>query len=232
MTAAGNTEFDAYAERYESALQAGLRYSGEDSSYFAHTRIEWVRRRLLEIGAPCARVLDFGCGTGSTAPLILDILGAEHVIGTDVSEASLERARVEYGSEQATFRSADAPVEAWADLAYCNGVFHHIAPAERPASLERVRLAMRPGGVFALWENNPWNPGTRFVMSRVEFDRDAITLTPPETRALLVAAGFELIRTDSLFYFPRSLARLRPLEPRLARIPLGGQYMVLARRPR
>jgi hypothetical protein len=26
---------------------------------------------------------------------------------------------------------------------------------------------MRPGGVVALWENNPWNPATRYVMGRI-----------------------------------------------------------------
>jgi hypothetical protein len=87
-----------------------------------------------------------------------------------------------------------------------------------------------PGGVFALWENNPWNPGTRYIMSRVPFDKDAITMTPPETRRLLRATGFEIVRTDFLFVFPHLLRVLRPLERLLARLPLGGQYLVLARK--
>jgi len=38
--------------------------------------------------------------------------------------------------------------------------------------------------------NNPWNPGTRYVMSRCEFDEDAITLSPPQCRKLLRSSGF------------------------------------------
>jgi hypothetical protein len=87
-----------------------------------------------------------------------------------------------------------------------------------------------PGGMFALWENNPWNPGTRYIMSRVPFDKDAITMTPPETRRLLRNAGFEIVRTDFLFLFPHLLRALRPLERVLAPLPLGGQYLVLARK--
>jgi hypothetical protein len=67
-------------------------------------------------------------------------------------------------------------------------------------------------------------------MSRVSFDKDAITITPPEARAMLKAGGFEIMDTSSRFYFPRALAMLRGLEPALARLPLGGQYLVWCRR--
>ena len=90
---------------------------------------------------------------------------------------------------------------------------------------------LRPGGLFALWENNPWNPGTRYVMSRIPFDRDAVPLAPPEARRLVRACGFEVLRTDFLFLFPRALRLMRPLEARLSRLPLGAQYQVLCRRP-
>ena len=68
-------------------------------------------------------------------------------------------------------------------------------------------------------------------MSRVEFDRDAITLTPPETARLLRQGGFRVLETSYLFFFPRCLAALRPLEERLASLCLGGQYQVPAERP-
>ena len=224
--------FDSFAEQYEAALASGLRYSGEDSGFFARGRIEWLSRRLAGLDAAAERVLDFGCGTGSSAALLRDLLAATEVIGTDVSQRLLDRARREHASVGIEFRTPDETPEEWADLAYCNGVFHHIVPHERPAAIAFVRRVLRPGGLFALWENNPWNPGTRLVMRRIEFDRDAITLTPPETRRMLLAGGFEILGTDSRFYFPHALAFLRGLEERLTRIPLGAQYLVLAGRAR
>ena len=95
------------------------------------------------------------------------------------------------------------------DLVFCNGVFHHIPPDQRAAVVDYIYRTVRPGGMFALWENNPWNPGTRYVMSRISFDRDAITLTAPETRRLLISGGFEILRTDFLFIFPRLLSWFR-----------------------
>ena len=60
-------------------------------------------------------------------------------------------------------------------------------------------------------------------MHRIPFDRDAIPLTPPEARRLLQAGGFEILRTDFLFLFPRMLKWLRGLETLLVRWPLGAQ---------
>jgi hypothetical protein len=124
----------------------------------------------------------------------------------------------------------DEPIGLSFDLAFCNGVFHHIPVDQRHAAASYVYNALVPGGMFALWENNPWNPGTRYIMSRVAFDKDAITLTPPETRRLLRGAGFEIVRTDFQFVFPHVLRALRPLERVLAPLPFGGQYLVLARK--
>ena len=114
------------------------------------------------------------------------------------------------------------------DVVYSNGTFHHIPPAERPGVVAYLWRALRPGGHLALWGNNPWNPGARLVMRRIPFDRDARPLSAPAARALLRAAGFEILRTDSLFLFPRRLRAFRCLEPALARLPLGAQYDVLA----
>ena len=86
------------------------------------------------------------------------------------------------------------------------------------------------GGVLALWENNPWNPGTRFVMSRIPFDRDAVMLSARQAVHLVSGAGLTPMTIDHAFIFPRALNALRPLESWLAGWPLGGQYQVLARR--
>ena len=70
----------------------------------------------------------------------------------------------------------------------------------------------------------------RYVMSRIPFDRDAITLTPPHARGLLANGGFTILRTDFLFIFPRVLAWFRAIEPLFAGLPFGAQYLVLARK--
>lgn len=228
-------EFDAHAARYEQELARGLDATGEGREYFAEGRMRWLAARLRRRGVRVpGTVLDFGCGLGSSTPLFFHHLAARHVVGVDVSEGLLERARATYAADPrvrfVTIEAHDAPASA--DLAFVNGVFHHIPIAERARALAYVRRALRPGGWFAFWENNPWNPGTRYVMSRIPFDRHAITIAPPDARRMLRAAGFEIVETTYRFWFPRALQALRPLESALTRVPFGGQYLVLSRTPR
>jgi SAM-dependent methyltransferase len=227
---AANAEFDAYADNYDEALAMGLSVTGEPKEYYASERVWWLARRLAKAKWSVRTVMDFGCGTGSGVPFLFDGLGARLVHGVDVSAASLETARLVHKRDGATFALIEEPIGPTFDLAFCNGVFHHIPVAERHDAASYVHGALVPGGMFALWENNPWNPGTRYIMSRVPFDKDAITMTPFETRRLLRDTGFEIVRTDYLFVFPHLLRALRPLERLLAPLPLGGQYLVLARK--
>jgi trans-aconitate methyltransferase len=229
--------FDEYAAQYDAALARGLAVSGESKEYFARGRVAWLERRLRELAPELFRgqkqntVLDFGCGVGSATPFLMEFLPIQNVLGIDVSTASLAVARREYSHGSARFMAHGEYVpRGECALAFCNGVFHHIPLQERANAAHTIYEALSPGGWFAFWENNPWNIGTRIVMQRCEFDRDAITLSPPQARQLLQSAGFEIVETNFLFWFPRVLRALRPLEPRMARWPLGAQYQVLCRK--
>lgn len=225
-----NSDFDVYAQNYDEALALGLSFTGETKDYYAAGRVAWLAKRLAARKHVVRTVMDFGCGTGSGVPYLFDGLGARLVHGVDVSAASLETARATHTRDGASFALIEERIGATFDLAFCNGVFHHIRVAERHGAAAYVHDALLPGGLFALWENNPWNLGTRYIMSRVPFDRDAIMMSPPETRRLLRDAGFDIVRTDYLFIFPHLLRALRPLERALASLPFGGQYLVLARK--
>jgi len=223
--------FDAYAGAYDAALNRGLSLSGESKTYFARTRIQWTASRLEQSGWRPQHVLDFGCGTGDSATELLEQLQAATVTGVDTSPESIAVATERYATGLVRFATIDAirPSGQY-DLVYCNGVFHHIDPDRRSSALAFIWQSLSSNGCLAFWENNPWNPGTRLVMRRIPFDRDAKLLSPPAARRLLRGTGFEVASTDFLFLFPRLLAALRPLEARLARIPAGAQYLVLCRR--
>lgn len=225
------TEFDQFADDYHEALEQGLRASGEDAAFFAQRRIRFLHACLSEFGFHPRTVLDYGCGVGTAVPLLMEILKPERIIGVDVSEQSLEVARERYQDLPVEFIHNDAFLEAGTiDLAYCNGVFHHIPVKDRERSMHYVEQRLRPDGLFSLWENNPWNPGTRYVMSKIPFDRDAIMLSSGEVNRLGKSASMTSLRTDFCFFFPRSLAWFRGLERSLVKLPLGAQYQVLFQR--
>jgi len=226
-------KFDDYAQNYDAALAQGLSVTGESKEYFARGRLEWLRGYLQKSGITPRCVLDFGCGTGSATPYFFEVLDVQKVIGVDVSPRSLEVARNTWSTYRHAHFLSIQEFNEWntVDLVFCNGVFHHIPIAERAEAIAFIHRSLRPGGCFALWENNPWNPGTRWVMGRCPFDDDVITLSPPQARHLVQNGGLKLARTDFLFLFPRALKYFRPLEARLSSWPLGAQYQVLSRKP-
>ena len=226
-----SVDFDQFAETYDAHLNQALAASGEGKEFFARGRVQWLVRCLRERKQDSPKVIDYGCGIGDTTVLLRELLHTNSVIGLDISEHSLALARRSHGAACRFLTFAEHTPDGSTDAVYCNGVFHHIPPPERAASVRYVYECLRPGGVFALWENNPWNPGTQYVMFRCEFDRHALKIAPPEARRLLRNGGFEILRTDFRFFFPRFLKMFRPLEDSLIRIPLGGQYMVLGRKP-
>jgi len=230
MSDAGDL-FDHYAAAYEEALSSALAPSGESREYFAEGRVAWIKHCLKELKQPVAALLDFGCGDGATTPLLVQALGAQQAVGVDVSAKSLDLARKRHAGEGIRYESiAGFELPGQLDLAYCNGVFHHILPGQRAAALAIVHRALRAGGVFSFWENNPWSLATRYVMSRCAFDRDAIPLSPPVARELLREGGFEILRTDFRFIFPRALRAFRKIEDWVYRAPLGTQYQILCRK--
>jgi SAM-dependent methyltransferase len=229
--------FGAFSDRarYDGALARALSVSGESKEFFARGRIEATRAFLDEARAltPAPRVLDFGCGIGDSAPLLRDILGAREVVGVDPSDASIAHGTTLHASEQRVrlMTSSSFAPDASFDVCYTNGVFHHIPIGERGAAAHVIRASLKPGGRVFLWENHAGHPGTRFVMARCEFDDDAIPVWPHRARRLLEGVGLHVERTAYRFLFPRALSFLRPLEKPLLRLPIGAQYVVVARKP-
>lgn len=237
-----NDAFRAFSdrERYDGALARALSVSGESKEFFARGRIESTRAFLEAAGAldpvlgnPSPRVLDFGCGIGDSTPLLRDILGASEVVGVDPSESSIAHGTKLHGNESRVrlLTSSSFVPDASFDVVYTNGVFHHIPIGERGAAAHVIRAALKPGGRVFLWENHAGNPGTRFVMQRCEFDDDAIPVWPHRARHLMRHVGLDVESTEYRFLFPRALSFLRPLEKKLLRLPIGAQYVVVARKP-
>jgi trans-aconitate methyltransferase len=225
-------EFDDHADTYDAELNRGLSVTGEGKEYFAQGRVQWLHRCLEQLRRQPQSAIDYGCGTGDTTILLRDVFRLSSVFGLDVSVRSLDLARLKQTSKDYSFLGFDEYTpKADIDLVYCNGVFHHIPVATRTSAMDYIFRCLRPGGVFALWENNPWNPGTRYVMSRIPFDRDAEAIPPSQATKLLQSGGFQIISVNYLFLFPRFLKALRFLEPWVCRVPLGAQYQILCRKP-
>jgi len=225
-------EFDYLADNYTQNISPWMRITGENVEFYAQSRIKWVAQQLKEMSIQPRTIMDFGCGVGLATPFLLEEFGSDsQIIGVDVSSDSLDVARSKYPSKNISFQTLDRYTPNHSvDLVYCNGVFHHIPLNERDGAVQYVCDSLRPAGLFALWENNPWNPLTRYNMAHAEIDRNAIPIIPPRGTVLVTANGFELLKMRYCFIFPAFLKFLRPLEPLVSQLPLGAQYVVFSRK--
>ena len=209
-------------------------------------RARWLRRCLDDLGERPSHMLILG---GDRSPANSELFGNLHI----KSVLTIDVARVR--SRTGVLRSADGKAtlvhvtdyraSESADLAFAHGVFDRMPEPDRAAAMLLVYRSLVPSGFFAVWQANPRSPGVAWqerVIERVAArdgrdGRDASpaegtkALSARETRRLLRGAGFDIVHTTSPLFFPQSMSWCEPLEPLLAPIQLGGEYMVLARKP-
>jgi SAM-dependent methyltransferase len=227
-------EFDKFAEEYLATHKTNLAITGEAPDYFARYKIVEIARRLKAIGAPApARVLDFGCGIGNSAPHLRAAFPQAEIIGIDVSEKSLAVAQARFPGA-ADFRvyagGSDIPLEPGGfDLIFSACVFHHIEPEEHVPIFAGLRRLLKPGALMTVFEHNPVNPVSRYIVATCPFDENAVLIPAREFASRQRAAGFSKVQVSFTGFFPGPLKALRPLEPALAGLPFGAQYYTLAR---
>jgi SAM-dependent methyltransferase len=225
-----SAEFDQYADSYRDVINKYAAASGESLEFYIELRIQLLRARLASVGAPPpARILDFGCGIGITEVHLRRHFPDAAIVGVDESAESIGVAE-RLGLPNARFvatRDEVLPIDAGSfDLVYSNGTFHHIDRARHAATVRQLYRAVRPGGHAFVFENNPYNPVMLYAMHRSPIDRDAHTLRPGYLAKVMRAAGFDARSPEFYAFFPAALARLRPAEPWLRRVPVGAQYFV------
>ena len=221
MTAA---KFDDYARSYDALHNQNLSASGEPLEYFS----AYKRACLERLGAPSSEpLLDYGCGIGNVTRALSE--GFRDVHGYDPSAESLKVARERMPS--VTFHETldGVPSSHFASVVL-SGVLHHVPRPERVPVLGAVLGKLRPGGRLYVFEHNPLNPVTRRTVATCPFDDDADLLWPWQAKKLLQDSGFRDVRLDYIVFFPRPLALLRPLEPRLGWLPLGAQLLLVGTR--
>ena len=225
------SEFDKHAGGYADMLERSLAPIGGFDEYYTRRKVDHVAAAVA--GSRPATLLDFGCGIGSTIGLLRGAFPDVRLAGADVSAGSIAEAARRHPAER--FHLLD---EGFArshrdafDVVYVANVFHHVPPAQRDAVMRQVSGLLAPGGRLFFFEHNPFNPLTRWVVSRCEFDEDAILLRPAEARALARQAGLEIVRLSYLLFFPPKLGAFVRLERGLGWLPAGAQYCLEARKP-
>jgi SAM-dependent methyltransferase len=226
------TEFDRFAEEYRSLHAANIGASGETPEFFAAYKVRDVAERLRREGIHASAILDFGSGVGNSIPHFRRWLPDAALYCADVSRKSLAVAEGRFpgaARQHLIENNSLASLEQRFDVLFSACVFHHLPHDEHVHWLAELRSVASPGALLAVFEHNPWNPLTAHAVDTCPFDENAHLLPAPRLRQAVAAAGWRDGEVRYRIFFPGALARLRPLERMLFRLPLGAQYSVFAR---
>ena len=225
-------EFDKFAEEYLAAHTDNLRISGEAPDYFARYKLDELHRLWSAKGWAAPRaVLDFGCGIGASLPHLKATFADAALTALDVSRKSLDIAAARFpgAAQMLHYDGRTAPLpDASQDLIFSACVFHHIDASEHVRLMRDLHRLLRPGGRLVIFEHNPINPVTRYIVATCPFDENAVLISAGELARRQKAAGFARIETRYTGFFPGPLRALRFVEPLLSPLPIGAQYYTVA----
>jgi SAM-dependent methyltransferase len=225
--------FDDYSKDYAAAISHPLRslLERDGDNEFLRAKARWLVRWWTELGAPPPRLLDYGCGTGFLTRYLHDLRPDWTYCGIDPSAGMIERARA--NAPFASFEvlgSEPAPAHrARFQLAVMSGVLHHIAWQDWPATFDRIRYLLEPGGHLVIFEHNPLNPLTQVVVRSTPIDADAVLHRAGFVERMLKAAAFQIGGRSYMHFWPPRYHGLAPVERVLGWVPLGGGYAIVSR---
>jgi SAM-dependent methyltransferase len=70
------------------------------------------------------------------------------------------------------------------DVVFSAGVFHHVPFSEHFDLVSEVSRTLKNGGIFMIYEHNPFNPLTCHAVNTCPFDENAVLLKPIRLRQL------------------------------------------------
>ena len=168
---------------------------------------EWIRKAVADKvqGSP-RKILDLGCGTGSTTILLKEAFPDAEVTGLDLSPHML--AIAEYKSRQAGYSiqwlhglAEDTKLAAHSfDVVTASLLFHETPVAISQAILQECFRLLTPGGQVIILDGNQKTLRQTPWLTNVFEEPYINEYAQGNTDAWLGAAGFDLIRTEEVWW--------------------------------
>lgn len=229
----------------KDVIDIGLEYEAKalkNHKYYVKIKSLHLLRKAKETYKDTKSLIciDLGCGTGETTEYFQDKF--RHVFACDYSRGMLEYA-AKKNLKNVTFKlcqSEKLPFEAAsADIVAMYGIIHHIDSGEKVTqTFNEVNRILKKGGIVAVYDFNPLNPISRFIVKTCSLDSGVnldgykkgefpTTFYSWEVNGILKKSGFRIAKHEYLIFFPQTLSSLAPLEKLLAKLPLGGMYSII-----
>lgn len=216
--------FSEFSENYEESL--GFRHK-----YFIKTKCEELLGVLKQHfgSVDGLRCLDLGCGTGEAE----EYLGSFDIVGIDYTLGMLMHAREKNTKYDFLLSSAcSLPIrDSSFDVVFSMCMMHHI-----PDSRDRVKVfneagrVLKDGGLLIVFEHNPYNPYTRYVVRTCPMDRNARLISAYDLKKYYQNSGMQSITIRYILFIPFAIRKAQPIDNVLGLLPMGGQYYMAGRK--
>lgn len=229
-----DTEFDAYADGYAAGMENPLKkIVGKNPNEFLIPKIQ-ILTELIECQRSTPRVLDFGCGTGEMLALLALAKPEWTLFGADISQQMINEAEKRHLilKQNATLLYIEQALDGnnKYDMIYASCVFHHIAPKDWVKTLRVIANCLEKDGLFVMFEHNPWNPITKWVVNHTEIDKNANLFSALTAGSIIREAGMYIEKTRHFMHLPPSMALAGFVDRLFGVLPLGGQYVCVAKK--
>ena len=185
-------DFDDYAENYREVLSSSIKISGQKDSFFDRYKCYCIERFLNPTDGK-NDILDFGCGVGKLTGVLAEKFPESSIDGYDISSKAIKVAEKDHVQfENVRFFDQLPPLRKYNYIIIAN-VFHHIEPSEHVNTLNRLRELLKNDGKIVIFEHNPYNILTQYVVKSCPFDKDAKLLQAGKIKELAPASGRKLL---------------------------------------
>lgn len=223
-------DFNTAKDNYREVIERSIGFAGKGLDYYTKAKADAFKRAVRayfpHLQKP--KLLDVGCGHGLIHPYLH---GSFEITGTDVAgEVLTLAARENPGVSYVPYDGTKLPfADASFDLALAICVMHHVPPADWLKFLGEIKRVVKPQGGIFIFEHNPFNPLTRYVVSHNELDHGVTLLSGGRLRKLMREAGLRAPLTENILFTPFSQRFFIQLDKVLTWCPLGAQYFTFAR---
>jgi len=178
----------------------------------------WVRQALIDaVKVQPRRILDLGCGTGSTTLMLKQAFPQAQVIGLDLSPYMLVRAehKAQSANLDISWRHGNAEKtvfkDGYFDLVTASLLFHETPPTVAQAILhESYRLLVEGGQVLIL-------DGNQNTLRQLEWLNDVFEepyirdYAAGSVNASMGAAGFAAVQTQDIWWINQVSSGVKPM---------------------
>lgn len=226
------SDFEEIKDDYESIIEDRIKFSGKDHAYYTQVKVDLlIEATGRNIGSPGKlKFLDLGCGIGVTDTLLVEKVSDLH--GIDIFDGVIEKAKVRNPSfKYQTFDGKTIPYDNNNfDVVFAICVMHHVPPEQWEELFKDVERVLKPGGLFFVFEHNPLNPLTQWVVKNTPFDDDAVLLRNGVTCRLMKNANLKISENKFILFTPWDHSVFKILDKNLRWLPFGAQYYVAGKK--